>query len=241
MNLFWFPKRAYGSYVHSRLLLCSKWPGFRAERTVLLVNCWAIYNNRRSGATALPAPPRLGDVSQRRSGDVGYRMARPPVWHRRGRVRVRLPHRGRACGMDQMPRRPNVQVFQDSANDCGILYQCDHPHGTLAFRTLQGIDFIDLVNQACPRRSRASRHRIPILRFLLHGHLVVRERPLGPDPIGIPAEVAHQMFEPIGDMATKHFQPLRAGHKLEAANQRGHVLQSDISHAVITARLTVAW
>jgi hypothetical protein len=110
-------------------------------------------------------------------------MVVPRVLYRRGRGRVRLRHRRRACGLGQMPRRPKAQVFQDSTNDCCILYQCDHSHRTMTFRTPQRIDFVYLVKQACQGRSGANGHRVPILRFLIHGQLVVRERSLVPDPI----------------------------------------------------------
>jgi hypothetical protein len=115
-------------------------------------------------------------------------------------------------------------VFQYSTNDRGIFYQCNHAHRTLAFRTLQGIDITDLVNQAGPRRSRANSHRISILRFLLVGRVGLGERPLGSDPIGIPANVAHQMFELVGDMATMQLQPLRSGHKLEKSTTSERLL-----------------
>ena len=70
------------------------------------------------------------------SRDVGYRMVGPRVCRRRGRIR--LPRWRRACGLGELPRRPKAQVFQDATNDVRILYQGDHPHWTLAFRTLGG-------------------------------------------------------------------------------------------------------
>lgn len=135
-------------------------------------------------------------------------MVVPRVWRRHGRVR--LPRVRRACGLGRMPWHPKAQVFQDTANDRLILYQRDHAHGALTFRALQGIDFVDPVYQAHPRGPRPSRRldlALHLLRFLFLGGTLFRARPPGPHPVGIPADVAHQVFEPVGDVAAQKLQP----------------------------------
>src|SRR3990172_9658911 len=76
--------------------------------------------------------------------------------HRRFRLLGALSvPRWRALILSRLPRRPATQMFEDSANDYGVIDQRDYVHRRAALGACQRIDFIDLVDHSRPRRSAA--------------------------------------------------------------------------------------
>lgn len=65
----------------------------------------------------------------------------------------------RRCALilSRLARHPATQMFEDSANDRGVIDQRDDVHWRAALGTRQRIDFVDFVNEPCPRRLGARR------------------------------------------------------------------------------------
>ena len=99
-------------------------------------------------------------------------------------------------------RRPKAQMLQDTLHDISIHDQRDYAHRPFAARTFKWIDFINLLNQARPRRSGAGCDFLRKLPFLRHWRGCKCRCPLISNAVGVPADVAHQMLVAIWDNPT---------------------------------------
>src|SRR5256885_13857731 len=59
-----------------------------------------------------------------------------------------------------LARCPAPQMFEDSADDFGVIDQRDDLHRRAALGTFQGIGLVDLVDQSRPRRPGARRNHL---------------------------------------------------------------------------------
>jgi hypothetical protein len=116
-------------------------------------------------------------------------------------------------------------VFQYALDDTGIVDDGNHPHRPPALRTFERIDFIDLLDQARPGCFGAIGN-LRLSLVLRHGRVRVVGCPLTANPVGVPADVAHEVLIAIGDVAAQQLQPWRARHQLKrvALDQRIRLL-----------------
>ena len=112
------------------------------------------------------------------------------------------------------PDPPESQMFKYSPDHLAVIYRTDDPQGTLTFRTDQGIDFINLLNQSCPTFPEC-----------LHIHLGFEDAGDGviaaflltfsTGDVAVVSIISHHLLAPVRDMGTHRGQPFQCGEDLE--------------------------
>ena len=72
-----------------------------------------------------------------------------------GNLRIRVVYfklSGRRVGLGRDPGfdKPQPKVLENLRDDLPIFYKADDPHGPLAFRTGEGVDFVDFLDKTGP-------------------------------------------------------------------------------------------
>ena len=122
------------------LILLRYAPPVGAIGASLVVNCWAINSKRRSEASSVSPPGRSGVFSPfSNSRDVWDGVVGPFLYRRFLSVDALSVRRWRALILVRLARRPETQMFEDSANNRGVIDQRDYVHRRPALGAFQRI------------------------------------------------------------------------------------------------------
>jgi len=143
------------------------------------------------------------------------------------------PGIGQPCLRAGTHRQAQAQVFQNSPDDHGVLDEAHDAEPALTMGADQGVDFEDLLDQACPVLAKLLRgdhrlqhggDRLPLFSFAQPA----------PGGVGLAAVVTNALLAAIGDVGPHGDQPFQgrvaAGKIFSLAAMRKRVLTAGASN-----------
>ena len=111
------------------------------------------------------------------------------------------------------PDEPDAQVIEDGPDHRRVFDAAADPHGALALRTDQGIDFVDLLYQPGPV---SPKDLCVPLRFgdARNGLFATALLAFSSRDIAVPTIVSDHLFPPVRDMRAHGREPLRGVENL---------------------------